>query len=236
MLLYNNRWICLLPFARKPDPRRVSKQVSREPPQAWLFGLVRLAPQAEKRRRPSDKRRRPSQFSAPQAEKYAACCDLPARRAALAEQHVAPAARCSQRTARRRGLFAEACFFCFPFMRATTKGGVPRPAPAQKKEGHCPAARRSPFGGGAGRRPPCPNGALLEKNGRVTRREEAAGASRWGLGSRNRPLRRWAENTGRPAPGIFRPVSGPNSYGKPPTHWQVARQGGSMAAVEAPFS
>ena len=42
MLLYNNRWICLLPFARKPDPRRVSKQVSREPPQAWLFGLVRF--------------------------------------------------------------------------------------------------------------------------------------------------------------------------------------------------
>ena len=78
MLLYNNRWICLLPFARKPDPGRVSKQVSRELPQAWLFGLVRLAPQAEKRRRPSDKRRRPSQFSAPQAEKYAACCDLPA--------------------------------------------------------------------------------------------------------------------------------------------------------------
>ena len=49
MLLYNNRWICLLPFARKPDPRRVSKQVSREPPQAWLFGLVRSAPQAERK-------------------------------------------------------------------------------------------------------------------------------------------------------------------------------------------
>ena len=47
VLLYNNRWICLLPFARKPDPGRVSKQVSRELPQAWLFGLVRLAPQAE---------------------------------------------------------------------------------------------------------------------------------------------------------------------------------------------
>ena len=29
VLLYNNRWICLLPFARKPDPGRVSKQVSR---------------------------------------------------------------------------------------------------------------------------------------------------------------------------------------------------------------
>ena len=29
VLLNNNRWICLLPFARKPDPGRVSKQVSR---------------------------------------------------------------------------------------------------------------------------------------------------------------------------------------------------------------
>ena len=67
------------------------------------------------------------------------------------------------------------CCFSF-FTRATIQGGVPRPAPAQKKEGHCPAARRSPFGGGAGRRPPCPNGALLEKNGWVARREEAAGA------------------------------------------------------------
>ena len=42
MLLYNNRWICLLPFARKPDPRRVSKQVSREPPQAEkIRGVLR---------------------------------------------------------------------------------------------------------------------------------------------------------------------------------------------------
>ena len=30
----------------------------------------------------------------------------------------------------------------------------------------------------------------------MTRREEAAGASRWGLGSENRPSRRWALNTG----------------------------------------
>ena len=71
MLLYNNRWICLLPFARKPDPRRVSKQVSREPPQAWLFGLVRLAPQAERTKSAAGRRKAPqaSQFSAPQAEK-----------------------------------------------------------------------------------------------------------------------------------------------------------------------
>ena len=79
MLLYNNRWICLLPFARKPDPRRVSKQVSREPPQAWLFGLVRSAPQAER------KAPQASQFSAPQAGKIARsiCCDLPALLARL---------------------------------------------------------------------------------------------------------------------------------------------------------
>ena len=78
-LLYNNRWICLLPFARKPDPRRVSKQVSREPPQAWLFGLVRSAPQAER------KAPQASQFSAPQAGKIARsiCCDLPALLARL---------------------------------------------------------------------------------------------------------------------------------------------------------
>ena len=58
MLLYNNRWICLLPFARKPDPRRVSKLVSREPPQAWLFGLVRLAPQAERKAPQAERKRR----------------------------------------------------------------------------------------------------------------------------------------------------------------------------------
>ena len=79
MLLNNNRWICLLPFARKPDPRRVSKQVSREPPQAWLFDLVRSAPQAER------KAPQASQFTAPQAGKNARsiCCDLPALLARL---------------------------------------------------------------------------------------------------------------------------------------------------------
>ena len=85
------------------------------------------------------------------------------------------------------------CFFLF-FTRAMRKGGAQRPSPAPKQEGIHPAARRSPFGGGAGRHQPCPNGALLEKNGQVTRREEAAGASRWGLGSENRPSRQWALN------------------------------------------
>ena len=90
VLLYNNRWICLLPFARKPDPRRVSKQASRELPQAWLFGLVRLAPQAER------KAPQASQFSAPQAEKNTRSAAIPCSsrsvfaRAALAEQHLRP--------------------------------------------------------------------------------------------------------------------------------------------------
>ena len=110
MLLYNNRWICLLPFARKPDPRRVSKQVSREPPQAWLFGLVRLAPQAERkapqaerkrRRQANSARRRPEKLR----DRSAAisllfslgCCSRCSHRAAP------PAARCSQGGPPREG-------------------------------------------------------------------------------------------------------------------------------------
>ena len=95
VLLNNNRWICLLPFARKPDPGRVSKQVSRELPQAWLFGLVRLAPQAE-RKAPQAEFSAPqaSQFSAPQARKFTRSLRSPCSsrsvfaRAALAEQHL----------------------------------------------------------------------------------------------------------------------------------------------------
>ena len=93
MLLYNNRWICLLPFARKPDPRRVSKQVSREPPQAWLFGLAERTKSAAGRR----KAPQASQFSAPQAEKICGVLRSPCSSrsgfacAALAEQqHVPP--------------------------------------------------------------------------------------------------------------------------------------------------
>jgi hypothetical protein len=89
--------------------------------------------------------------------------------------------------------------------------------------------------GCAGRRPPCPNGAPLENFGGVARREEAAGASRWGPRPENRPSRRCAENMGGQPPGIFRSVSGPSSYGKPPIGRSQGRRG-SMAAVEAPFS
>ena len=79
MLLYNNRWICLLPFARKPDPRRVSKQVSREPPQAWLFGLVRFRAAG----RTKSAAGKLIQRAAGRKIARSICCDLPALLARL---------------------------------------------------------------------------------------------------------------------------------------------------------
>ena len=131
VLLYNNRWICLLPFARKPDPRRVSKQVSREPPQAWLFGLVRFGA-AGRTKSAAGRTKAPqaSQFSAPQAGKItrpAAICSSRSvfARAAPAEQHRrGPLVVHKQRRGPPRGAsFAEAlcCFFFFsakPALRA----------------------------------------------------------------------------------------------------------------------
>ena len=205
MLLYNNRWICLLPFARKPDPRRVSKQASRELPQAWLFGLVRLAPQAER------KAPQASQFSAPQAEKNSRSAAIPCSsrsafaRAALAEQHLRPLVVHKGGPPRESASFCtEASVYFFVSRRRGHwgAGALRTEAPPPKQQAIRSSARRRPFWGGAGRRPPCPNGALLEKNGRVARREEAAGASRWGLGAENRPSRQWALNTGPPWPVI----------------------------------
>jgi hypothetical protein len=216
VLLNNNRWICLLPFARKPDPGRVSKQVSRELPQAWLFGLVRLAPQAE-RKAPQAEFSAPqaSQFSAPQARKFTRSLRSPCSsrsvfaRAALAEQHLRLLVVHKGGPPREGASFScrihvSVCgfFFLLPTRRQGCTGVSHADRRPPKQQGICSGARRWPFWGGAGRRPPCPNGALLEKNGRVARRKEAAGASRWGLGSGNRPSRQRALNTGRPAPGI----------------------------------
>ena len=97
VLLYNNRWICLLPFARKPDPHRVSKQASRELPQAWLFGLVRLAPQAERKApQAEEKRRRQANSARRRPENLRDLLRSPCSsrsvfaRAALAEQRLRP--------------------------------------------------------------------------------------------------------------------------------------------------
>ena len=171
------------------------------------------------RRRPNEKRRRQANSARRRPEKLRdrsaaisllfslGCCSRCSHRAAP------PAARCSQGGPPREGeklLVQKAvncesvCGFFFlllPRHQGHTRSGHADPRPP-KQQGICSGARRWPFCGGAGRRPPCPNGALLEKNGRVTRREEAAGASRWGLGSENRPSRQWALNTGPPWPVI----------------------------------
>ena len=97
MLLYNNRLICLLPFARKPDPRRVSKQVSRELPQAWLFGLVRFRAAG----RTKSAAGKPIQRAAGR-KIYAICCDLPALLARFSLSLL------SQSSASGRSLFTKA--------------------------------------------------------------------------------------------------------------------------------
>ena len=132
MLLYNNRWICLLPFARKPDPRRVSKQVSREPPQAWLFGLVRFRAAG----RTKSAAGKPIQRAAGRKNMWCAAISLLfslgfrlrcSRRAAAR-----PAARYSQGTARGQKLIAEASAVLFFFFYAGDEkrgGATPLPGP-----------------------------------------------------------------------------------------------------------
>ena len=153
---------------------------------------------------------------------------------------------CSQQRSSSSACRSRACerasllFTCFRFFARFFSAwrGRGRGAHERKQRGRSRTGRASSHGAPvscAGRRPPCPNGAPLENFGQVARREEAAGASRWGLGSENRPSRQWAENTGQLLPGIFRPVSGPNSYGKPSVGRAQGR-GGSMAAVERGLS
>ena len=211
---------------------------SREAPQAWHFGLALVW-----RRRPNEKRRRQANSARRRPEKLRAiCCDLPSLLArfslVLLSQSSASGGSLFTKDRRERALLHRSSLWLFFLSRRRGHwgaGALRNEAPPPKQQAIRSSARRRPFWGGAGRRPPCPNGALLEKNGWVARREEAAGASRWGLGSENRPARRCAENKGALRPGIFRSVSGPNSYGKP-LHRQAAGQGGSMAAVETPFS
>ena len=135
---------CCHLFARKPDPRRVSKQVSREPPQAWLFGLVRLAPQAERTKSAAGRRKAPqaSQFSAPQAEKIRGVLRSPCSSrsgfacAALAEQQHVPPLVIHKGPREGKSLLQKRLLCCFSFFtRAMRKGGAPRPSPAPKQEG-----------------------------------------------------------------------------------------------------
>ena len=113
---------------------------------------------------------------------------------------------CRSRACERACFSQAACFRFFAALLFLPEEGKGVPGAHERRQcGRGGAGRASSHGapvGRVGRRQPCPNGAPLEIFGRVARREEAAGASRWGLGSENRPSRRWALNTGRPAPGI----------------------------------
>ena len=130
MLLNNNRWICLLPFARKPDPRRVSKQVSREPPQACSLAwfVPRRRPNEKRRRQANSARRRPEKMR----DRSAAisllfslgCCSRCSHRAAPPAS-----ARCSQGgpPRERAQKLNESVAFFFFYFPATRGGGEGRP-------------------------------------------------------------------------------------------------------------
>ena len=127
VLLYNNRWICLLPFARKPDPRRASKQVSREPPPlAWF--VPRRRPNEKRRRQANSARRRPEKLrdrSAAISLLFSLGFRLRCSRRAAAR----PAARYSQGTARGQKLIAEKRLCCFSFCAGDEKRGRATPLP-----------------------------------------------------------------------------------------------------------
>ena len=143
MLLYNNRWICLLPFARKPDPRRVSKQVSREPPQAWLFGLVRFGAAG----RTKSAAGKPIQRAAGRKNCAIDLLRSPCSsrsvvaRAALTEQRLRPlVVHKADRRERAQKLLnklkASVAFFSFTSPPLREHEGTPRRTPPPKAAGH----------------------------------------------------------------------------------------------------
>ena len=154
----------------------------------------------EKRRRPNEKRRRQANSARRRPKKIRDLLRSPAllARAALAEQHLRPLVVHKGGPPTEGASFCTEALWLFSFFsrRQGHKGELRTESPPPKQQVIRSSARRRPFWGGAGRRPPCPNGALLEKNGWVARREEAAGASRWGMWSDNRPSRRCALNMG----------------------------------------
>ena len=146
MLLYNNRWICLLPFARKPDPGRVSKQVSRCRAAAGLalwpgsFGAVGRTKSAAGK---------PIQRAAGR-KKYAICCDpllfSLGFRSRCSRRAAPPAARCSQRrTAERGRKLLHRSSVAFFFRRQGHKGGLRTEALPPKQQVIRSSARRQPF-------------------------------------------------------------------------------------------
>ena len=107
VLLNNNRWVCLLPFARKPDPGRVSKQVSKCRAAAGLalwpgsFGAAGRTKSAAGRTKSAAGK--PIQRAAGR-KNYAICCDLPSL---LARFSLALLSLLSQSSTSGRSLFTK---------------------------------------------------------------------------------------------------------------------------------
>ena len=204
-LLHNNRSaansLAQTIGAASSSTREAQVESTVSPPPCTSDGADQKAPQASQLRLA---RRRPEFFG--QAHERRDLVQLPCSPrsdvAHAAFNSAAAQAPVAHELVKEQACFSQACFrfFAFPARRERGPGAHER-----RQCGRSGAGRASSHGapvGRAGRRPPCPNGAPVEIFGRVARREEAAGASRWGLGSENRPSRRWALNTGRPAPGI----------------------------------
>lgn len=208
--------------------------------EAQVESTVSPPPLRERRSQPESAAGEPTPLSAPQAgifrsgpraTRFAAAALLSSlgSRSCCSQQRSSSSA-CRSRACERASLLFTSCLlqiFCFyPSIRREAdwcggcKDGGQKETGGRGEGVLPPTAVRC-----AGGRPPCPNGAPLEIFGGVARWEEAAGASRWGLGPEKRPSRRCAENMGPPWPGIFRSVSGPNSYGKPPIGRSQGRGG-----------
>ena len=232
-LLHNNRSAANL-LAKTIGAASSSTQ------EAQVESTVSPTPLCERRSQPESAAGKPTPLSAPQAgifrsgpraTRFAAAALLSSlgSRSCCSQQRSSSTA-CRSRACERASLLftTAACASDFLLVFFFGEGGMGRGAHERIRRGGSGEGRASSHeapAGRAGRRPPCPNGAPLENFGGVARREEAAEASRWGLGPKNRPSGRCAENTGAQRPGIFRSVSGPNSHGKPPNGRSQGRGG-----------
>ena len=234
-LLHNNR-SAANSLAQTIDAASSSTQ------EAQVESTVNPTPLRERQSRPESAAGEPTPLSAPQAGIFRSGPRATRFAAAALLSSLGSRSCCSQQRSSSTACRSRACKrasfrFVFRFFVPGGKGAGGGGAQERRGNGGGKTGRAAFLRpeGCAGRRLPCPNGAPLENSGGVARREEAAGASRWGLGPENRPLRRCAENMGAQRPGIFRSVSGPNSHWKPPIGRSQGR-GGRWPPLRPPLA
>ena len=202
-LLHNNR-SAANSLAQTIDAASSSTQ------EAQVESTVNPLPLRERQSRPESAAGEPTPLSAPQAgifrsgpraTRFGAAALLSSLGScSCCSQQRSSSSACRSRACERASLLQIFALLFFPARRGTGRGAHGRRCRGRSRTGR--SSSHGPPVGRAGRRPPCPNGAPSEIFGRVARREEAAGASRWGLGSENRPSRQWALNVGAQRPGI----------------------------------